>query len=433
MNLEKLISKYIDGELSESEDQNLRQMIANEPNAKEIFDRAVNINWLLKEDSMAIETPQELRDETLVLINSMLHQENHKMNDFKSRRVRNYLKAVPVFLLLLLIYTINEEKQFYDYANNETIINTITDVQNSNVLNDNNNDNLSTNRDEKTGLTKIYPTTEKSSETLQEAKSVLDKSVANDEPLIIAENNEEIAQSHTIQKEEIILTEHIEEQSNNTNENQTNYLNTPLIVIGKTDNHSTSNNSEIDFKFETSQNYDVSLNSFISTELFTSEKYNDAKVLASISQSIAYSINKKERMGIELGYREFNYQEKFFVNVPISSLPENTQVEILNPATELYFTYVSSMEHTKKLIWGAAFYESTLLSSRNFSLDARVGIGSSNDGALIYSRLFSKYEILSGLSLTFGCSGMLYQSALDNFQNEIHSSLSLTYGLQFKF
>jgi anti-sigma factor RsiW len=62
MNLEKLISKYLDGELSYQEDIELREILANDPEAKATFEEYVEMDYILKKDAQDTSLPKDLKD-----------------------------------------------------------------------------------------------------------------------------------------------------------------------------------------------------------------------------------------------------------------------------------------------------------------------------------------------------------------------------------
>ena len=64
MNLEELISKYLDSELSEAEDKELRHLTATDSNARMRFDALVSLHMAYKEDAESIEPPANLVTKT---------------------------------------------------------------------------------------------------------------------------------------------------------------------------------------------------------------------------------------------------------------------------------------------------------------------------------------------------------------------------------
>ena len=64
MNLEELISKYLDSELSEAEDKELRHLTATDSNARMRFDALVSLHMAYKEDAGSIEPPANLVTKT---------------------------------------------------------------------------------------------------------------------------------------------------------------------------------------------------------------------------------------------------------------------------------------------------------------------------------------------------------------------------------
>src|SRR5690606_24961107 len=73
MNIDNLISKYLDGELSEAEDLKLRNIITSNDKARDIFNSYIDLHIAAKEDAKSIQTPADLKSDTedLVLMNIM--------------------------------------------------------------------------------------------------------------------------------------------------------------------------------------------------------------------------------------------------------------------------------------------------------------------------------------------------------------------------
>lgn len=420
MNLDLLISKYIDGELTESEDKLLREMIINEPYAKELFDRAINVHLLIKEDSSSIETPPELKFAVKGYINSLTQSNNHKTKSNKRHKFNKLAKTMPILILLIaMVFRID------DGINNQTT--TQSNYDNIYVQENSSYEITKTEIHNQNKIQNVYKPNKSHMQTTKPSDL--------EENLDIPKNFE--AQGNK-QNEVIDLTLideaglFIKENENNIDNIQRDIKNSIASAIESETYKSEPNLVNI-LNFRTQSNYDVTINSFLSSELYSSEREYDLRMITNLSQSISYSINSNERMGIEVGYREYSYKENFLVSVPISALPSNIKVEILDHSFEKHYTYKSEVELNKKLFWGAAFYESTIFETKHFTFDTRIGIGSSNEGAMLYSRILSKYELFSGLSIAVGCSGMLYQSNFDNMNNKIQRAFSLTYGLQFKF
>ena len=64
MNLDSLLSKYLDGELTHDEDEQLRSLLSEDKDAKVDFDSAVLLNAAMKDDSESILVPEEVSQET---------------------------------------------------------------------------------------------------------------------------------------------------------------------------------------------------------------------------------------------------------------------------------------------------------------------------------------------------------------------------------
>ncbi len=420
MNLDLLISKYIDGELTESEDEILREMIANQPYAKEVFERAINVHLLIKEDSTLTQTPPEIKSVIRNYIISNNQIDSQKSESLKIVRFNKFTKLMPVLLLLItIVFRIDNASNDYTSLN--------SDSDNKYVQLNSQKVKESPYNEKPKKIQSIYHSGKKE---LQIAKT---------------ENLPEIMDLDTYEKfspaeptSEINLSL-IDENNLYTTLNEGLSSGMQTILINpqiSTIRNEINSMEQMFFSISNSKNlsnYDIVINSFLFSELYSSESNNQLKVLTNLSQSISYSINNSERMGIEIGFREYSYKENFLVSIPISALPANVQVEIMDHSSEKHFTYQSEVEQIRKIFWGAAFYELTIFKTNNLTFDARLGIGSSNDGAIVYNRILSKYELISDLSLNFGFSSMLFQTNTAILNKQLQRAFSLTYGIQFKF
>ena len=91
MNLENLIMKYIDGELTIEEDNILRAYLKQDPLAKDLFDEYLEIHLNLKDDAETIVLPNSVAEKTQNIVmmkilnetNNYKHKENIRKVAFK--------------------------------------------------------------------------------------------------------------------------------------------------------------------------------------------------------------------------------------------------------------------------------------------------------------------------------------------------------------
>jgi len=106
MNLDKLISKYLDGELSPTEDKELRILTSESLSAKKEFEFAVELNHTFKSNIESIELPLDLELETedLVMMEIMSNTPQKKKRVFA---YFNYYVSVAASIVTMLIFTSN--------------------------------------------------------------------------------------------------------------------------------------------------------------------------------------------------------------------------------------------------------------------------------------------------------------------------------------
>ena len=81
MNIDSLISKYLDGELTESEDLQLRNIISSNEKARDIFNTYIDLHIAAKEDAKSITTPEDLVSSTEDIV-KQLEMENTERNSY---------------------------------------------------------------------------------------------------------------------------------------------------------------------------------------------------------------------------------------------------------------------------------------------------------------------------------------------------------------
>ncbi|MDQ1266487.1 MAG: hypothetical protein QG635_1639, partial [Bacteroidota bacterium] len=194
---------------------------------------------------------------------------------------------------------------------------------------------------------------------------------------------------------------------------------------------------------------DVLVSSFFGTNIVQSgSQDNRETAVNTFSQSVAYSMNDNGRIGVEFGYTEYNTVNQVYVKKTANgsqqpeSIADNNEigglVEVLNrtEGSGSLIKVPQSIDRQNQAFWGSAFYELNLLRLSNLTMIGRLGIGGTDAGPLGYSRLFLKYDVLKIFSLTVGGDGRAFYIKVPTTgesENEVISSFSLIYGVQFKF
>jgi hypothetical protein len=464
MNIDVLISKYLDGELTPEEDVILRNSLSEDKLAKADFDTDVHLHLAIKDDAKSIVAPQSLIKATEDKILMKILANQPIVDEIPSRK--NYYIKFSSTVLAVLIFSIFRISDF-----NLSFLNEGSDFSNKII------DNNQTKEINKTNLIKSVNNTKKakinsnlavvsskSADMLQNTNVASNKNETNfdDASAAILTAIPSISEGASLNATSTNITEDLKNSSNensstkaidfdniqkksSTNQytelmqrqnsfNEPNSNNIPVIRNGNINNPLSS--------FDLfNQNSEVILSSFLGNDFYGSGIIdNNIKKISNFSQSVAYSVNESNRLGVEMGYTEFTYNDKIVVNIPVGGFNSGSDVEVGNdPDPSKGGSWVLVPVNTprnQQFYWGAAFYENVLISNNVFSLTGRLGLGATNNGPLTYGRLYLNYNIYNGIFLTIGSEGRYFMHKYYQLNNSItdwRGAASLIYGLQFKF
>jgi hypothetical protein len=490
MNLDEMISKYLDGELTQEEDSQLRKLISEEDTARRIFDTAVHIHLAVKEDSEAVRPPKALVSDTEDKILMKILSSQPVSVDRAVRKQRSYAMATLVFLFLLSgVFRISDLNLFYtspmsdnmkvtNSTNSMPFVSAGEDVARADGAKEtsggNNNEqglvsanklpnqfpskDLAGNKRSQTNSSSMAVFAAKpsgdflaSAQGTEESRTSDNAQTADYSAISSADSAPEkikINQSAPEGFNELPAAPAVEASLRDAYQAQVSIMNSPLnLVSGRESIDNLFPNGRLDFL---SSSNEIQISSFLGTDIFRGGiNTNDKSSVSHVSQSIAYSINDRSRIGVEVGYTHYKIEELTYINVPlgndngrlggaaqIKKQSEDKTIEKLNPTGE-FIEQPYTFDRNQQILWGAAFYEREIFRYYDLYVNGRIGAGASSEGLLSYGRIFSKYEIINGLFLTLGTEGRVFAADLPKFsnqeQNKIKSSFSLIYGLQVKF
>ncbi|MCX7735888.1 MAG: hypothetical protein N2319_04160 [Candidatus Kapabacteria bacterium] len=445
MNPDDLIMKYIDGELSYSEDEELRNMISLEPKIKEDFDLDIYIHSAIKEDSRAITPSPEVVSSTedKVLMKILASQKVAQPIIKFRKRTYAYVAAVAVFILVNFIY-------FGDnIINNDLRLSQLKEQMNlfspQTILDESENIDLKTDNQFKNTLISENKTKKADKKQAQIepinnlSQSDLRREAGNNQNLNVLSNIEDnyhttilndietkqkqnisqidLAQAFDFPKEEVIID---------------NAVTKPMLNLNGA--HLNLFQPSSDFYTQSS---DIQFSSFFGTDVLRNGIPDKKIGITHISQAISYSINNTQRIGIEMGYTEYSYEQTVNVLVPLGSINDERFIvpQFNNDNENDLILYPIKFNKNQQVFWGAAFYEESLLSNEYLSLVGRIGGGTTSDGPLGYTRFFAKINVLKNVSVSLGTEGRLFLGRVPELNSEKSwkSSVSLIYGFQFKF
>ncbi len=439
MNLDYLISKYIDGELTQSEDALLRKLLKEDKFSKHQFDMSVELHLDLIEDRDSITVPTDLyvRTQEAVLMKILASApEIMPITKLKKQRFSTQLYslvAMIAFFIIVTVFTISDNnlKRIIEFSNTNN-------SQLSSIKQDDVNSNFSNQ-----SIKKQTKVNKGKSNKLAEFSNIS----FNDNLNIIEDNNlrlhnQEIAETNIfndINNNEFDEINNIKDNIS-INNNSKNY-NLLEQFDNKLQNHSFENNVLTNNPLQNSLIISSELTS-IQLTTFVSQDFarmgiatSSNNPIISMSQSLGYNINDKSSFGIEFGIIElqYDYTKEIPVNNSISTQNSFGVNSPLEGAQEPKIYIPVKLNHQQQTIWGMAFLDTKLFTYENFSLNGRLGLGATDDGPIGLSRILAKYRLFDYFILTIGAEGkifMLKTPLLESTKSTI-SSYGFVYGVQF--
>lgn len=426
MNIDNLISKYLDGELTENEDLQLRNIISSNDNARDIFNTYIDLHIAAKEDAKSITTPADLRSETEDLVmmaimsaSAMPAKPTRSLNIF-NLFPRQLVSMVAALLLITFTYTsdlniFKSSTPSYSKADLEIEI-PIVSSREVNVS------------------TAVSPVTQSVAtntrvETLNNDANTNEievLAVANAAPISKVTQGNTVTVSDDKDKTNEIATD-------NSKEISVKNLAPTFTIL---DENATSSNMQFaDFGSSMNQQQNnIAINN-IQLTAFTSSPYTlfgfDDKANASISsysQAVAVSLNEKTNVGLEIGYSDIAYRAETFTYTNV--------LDKYGRETGQQIVFRTERDKDYAMYWGQMFIQSQLYKIDNFDLGLRLGLGISESGLTSNSKLLASYELVSGIKLTAGTEFNYFTVALPQLVNSYtqnYYSFSMVYGLQFSF
>lgn len=450
MNLDHLIGKYLDGELTSSEDKLLREMIGGDAMARETFDSAVEVHMALKEDAQSIELPEGLAQETEDLVLMRILSADSFIAESREPERATYLWRTTLVAALLALFMIGGSIAIYDGHIPELRRGAGSNLEQAEATGlrvsvDENGTAANTKSQTK------HFSTQNNRMYVKRINSLNSGSIAQAETPAQALSQPTLPDFQAVLPEPVSLEsvtgasaadsyrparESAQRSLNSATPSQFSALSNVPFGRGVLPQGSQSRGEMATLNLIRPNIEEIQLSSFYGSDVMrgglpTSENHP----IISFSQSIAYSLNSNSRIGLEVGMISFQTDQIVTINVSGGSLSGLEEfVPGYNP--ENYISLPVNVTRDNKIFWGSAFYERTIFAAGGASLESRVGTGFSRDGLISFGRLFGKYEVVPGLSLTGGAEGKLFQAnpyRLTQDNADWKSTLSIIYGLQFNF
>ena len=432
MNIDKLISKYLDGDLSSKDDDVLRKLIAEYDSARDDFNTYVETYLAMKDDSKSIEVPKDILSDTedilmMKILNDFPSEENKKKGGLLQLMPKQFLTMVAS-LLLITFYNIND----LDLSQSE---------------------NLNTLLTESVLVSTDYPENESnkmnSDNGVISKNTIVNSSNTRNKSKIQSQNSNALISKSNLIKNEMISEFEKKQFSNNimafdlsTSKNENNSDFDKIERISETNSFST--NYEANYPSDLSglnQSYsfyfEEPLNKVLLTNIvWTASNTNDMMLtgfspesnvrMNNYSTSISYRFNETSGAGVELSYSNINYLAK-----------ERRYIRELDPYNRPFQTPISvEVDRDYSMFWASFFYEHDLISYDDFGINMRLGLGTSSEDFTANSRLLLKYELLDGIDFIFGGEMRYFSLSLPQIvgvNSGSHLSFGTVYSIQFKF
>lgn len=445
MKLDILISKYLDGDLTRREDEELRLLLTSDPAAKVEFDTSVALHLTMQEDSDL----EDLSDEDFLQIESnilaavqpafadTIASPQSKIYRLNVRRLASAAAAV------LLISSIPVADTFFGGGHSGTVA-AITPV----VI--------------QSDFTKPTSPKLRYHRNMSKAETIFPKDAVAD--VVSAKSNESVESGQPIPVQMPVFTASEPVAPQNSEALASGYT-TPNAIISpdrianvipsfaaNVALNRTSNDADLradagSVNFAEGKPLEVQMTTFIGSGLLKVGS-NPATAATSVSQSIAYAVNTDNRIGIEVGYTGYSVTDGGTITVPVATRPNSKGGTIQDADDGLpkspasgdnlgkYEQQSVSFTNNKTVFWGSAFYERTLIDKGDLTVNARLGAGGSPEGPMAFGRAFARYTVFTGVSLTLGAESrlsVLQAPMVEALHKETSTGVSVVYGVQVKF
>lgn len=432
-----LISKYIDGELSHEEDATLRRILKDDNFSREKFDSSVELHLEMAEDAASIEVPKYLYSKTEDMLMMKILSTAPNIKTLTPERSKRSLYGYSIAASLLIAFflsaalrlgdgslpqlhlALNQNTDKGELADNHVVANSENALE-AGYKKANNIHHIKKSNSNKTVNTPL------------EFSQIDDINLTGSNLASVYKPNDNISNivknlTDDNKSDRVIAV--------NQSKSAVNLLDQLNTNVGKGDVFQQNNlfgNGKIgDINLD-----EILLTTIISQSFSTSGfQTSNGKPVMNYSQSIAYSINPDNQVGVEFGFMEFTSQYSYYITIPGRSRG-GSGTEVLEPSLEdgTFVTTKITSEGNNRMFWGSAFYERSFLrDASGFYLDGRLGIGSINEGLLSYLRFTAKYELFNGVMLTAGSESRFMLMDIPGYSRGMKSLFGMVYGVQFKF
>ncbi len=448
MNLENLISKYLDGELDEREDAVLRQAIAEDAESKEIFDAAVEIKIAAAEDASSIKPPKDLVEETENAVLMKMFAAGKIVEERSKPKVLplwRYAAAAAAVLAIAAI-AINDgsfrlPKAFPGVTNEPMIIELpILSAPNTAAESVDEGEDISylaetIAYDNSIDAGEISDAVDAADIAIPEGYSTFTDNTGG----AFASNNFNLTDETSQETAEFVASENVSRVSalrTDLGPNDGLSLTAPFEA-GFFGSGEMSEGFFNYFDISSNRPSNVYVASFLSTDLLrTGAKTDPAGGYAThFSQSLGYDLTENDKMGLEVGYTHYDYFANESVRVPLGKT-RPLRPNVIDPTDDLeYIEIPIEVSEHKSIFWGSVFYERSFDLCERVSASGRLGAGLTGDGGVGFLRTYASLRTFDWLYFNFGAEGRMYSVSMPRISQDpiTMKSLSISYGFRLKF
>lgn len=430
MNLTELIFKFIDGTITREEDAILRKMIEENPSLKQEYNTLLNIDFEIKKDASEIDYPTEFFDNIKREIKNKINADNQKaISKRKSANRRNFATMLGIMIILFIS---GIENPFIDLSNLITKNNSpqiSSELQNIEAKTDKiHNSNPQKKHQKSRKIVRGQEQIALYSSITNNSQSFIASDSGNDNTDLapIESTNSQLAYNVQMKTQNYDNTDFSTEQYKKNIQRKSQTLNQM---------YSNNLNPNIMSPLPLMQNSQkVEINSFFGSDIVSFGANKSNSTVTSFTQSIAYDLTSKSKIGIETGYIQIGINKDKYLEIKPTSIDELGST-INSGGSHLLMKTPGTENYDQQIIWAGLFYERNILEFNDITLSSRIGAGFSGDGFVGNVKLIALYRLSKSINFTIGGESKLFSGNSDylNGNNTFSSTISLIYGVQFGF
>lgn len=485
MDIDLLISRYLDADLTVEDDLGLRELLANDPLLKEQFNTAVSLHHSMEFDD-SIETPRQLVEETEKILETIMMSSSPrdgrglKPSQASKRKIQfgrqSVLPIVTIAVMLLIGVPIGDE--FLGGGSGLASIGQPSDALKSSMQVPGNVSPtaLSLSRSSVLELVQGKRLTQSHLETtdgiaqLEQPLHLVSPEAETPSQLSIGYlsslgNIQPFTSSRELHNSDV--------QRNNDFQPSTSLessidVRSAVSALGIPVSNAFSSLNQ-DLMSGSVQNSATPAYQALVLSTTVSNSVTSSVHIRNVAQALSYSVTEEDNIGLELGYvslADGSSQIQKNSSSALGSLfrdgygsgingpddPESgsgkdmpgspdggdklgrdNTAEGGKGSSNKGSTEFEVTNRMSNYYWGAAFYERSLFDFHGVTMKTRAGVGTSLSGIVSYGRAYLKYNVFSNVALSAGAEGSTLLSKSASTAQNPKSFLLLSYGIQINF